>query len=307
MPDLSRSIRGATLAFLVLITLVMAPATSQAALASPARGTTISATDAVHLRAGPSTSDTIMTTAAAGSTATVLNSAPSNGFYRVGYQGLVGWTHGDYWNTVPGLVVNGRRLSANEESAVRWIAANTMPRVQGTVSERLTMVSRVSWWSLKEGVLGRANPHSFSNCGDYDWGPLTYCAAPHWQVGLGGSQVANFPTLATSEAAAVRLYPGSTVRDVLAHTATYAGYPAGTTGHNQIVNSGGTFRISWLLRNHGVGFTLNAALVADECVSRAMYWCYGTGWAESAAYAPTRAAALRAIGELRSILYAIAS
>lgn len=289
----------------LLASIVLIPSVSQASLSSPARGTTISAIAAVNVRSGPSTSDDAMATALPGETATVLNTAPTNGFYRVGFQGKVGWTHGDYWITTPGLVVNGHRLSANADEAVRWIAANTMPRLQGTLSDRLTLASRVSWWSLKEGVLELDNPHSFSNCGDYDRNPLAQCTAALWQVGIAAAQVEN-TTLTEAESLAVALYPGSTVRDVLAHTATYSGYPSGSAGYDQIVNSTGRFRTSWLLRNHGVGFTLNAPLIANECVTNSMVWCYGTGWDSTAWYAPNRDAAMRAIGELRSILYALA-
>jgi uncharacterized protein YgiM (DUF1202 family) len=302
---MSRMIRGVMVLAILLAAIVITPGVSQASLSSPARGTTIRASDAVNLRAGPSTSDEVMATAAPGDTATVLNSAPTNGFYRVGYQGKVGWTHGDYWNTTPGLVVNGHRLLTNEESAVRWIASNTMPRVQGTLSDRLTLVSRVSWWSLKEGVLGLNNPHSYSHCGNGDKGPLTVCTTEVWQVGLAATQVRTF-TLGQAEAMATQLYPGWTVRDVLAHTATYAGYPAGSAGYDQIVNSTNDFRTSWLLRNHGVAFTLNAPLVADECIATTSEWCFGTGWDEETWYAPNRTASLRSIGELRSILYALA-
>lgn len=302
---MTRLLRGLVVLAALLTTIALTPGVSQAGLSNPARGTTIRAAEAVNLRAGPSTSDTVLAVAAVGDTATVLNSAPTNGFYRVGYQGKVGWTHGDYWNSTPGLVVNGHRLLTNEEAAVRWLAANTVARVPGTLSEKLTTVSRVGWWSLKEGVLNLANPHSYSNCGDYDHNPLAGCTAPQWQVGIGAAQEGTF-SLSQTEAMATQLYPGSTARDVLVHTATYAGYPVGSAGHNQIVNSTGSFRNSWLLRNHGVGVTLNEPIVTSECVDRSLSWCYGTGWDTTIWYAPNRTAALRAIGELRSILYALA-
>ena len=302
---MSRLIRGLVVLATLLAAIVITPGVSQASLSSPARGITIRATDVVNLREGPSTSDSVMATVSPGDTATVLNSAPTNGFYRVGYQGKVGWTHGDYWTTAAGLVVNGHQLLANEEASVRWIAANTMPRVAGTLSERLTLVSRVSWWSLKEGVLGLPNPHSYSHCDTGDRNPLATCPVDVWQVGIAAAQQQTF-ALSQTEALATQLYPGWTVRDVLAHTATYAGYPAGTAGYNQIVNSVDSFRNSWLLRNHGIGFTLNAGIVTDECVSNSDLWCYGNGWPETAWYAPNRAAAMRAIGELRSIMYALA-
>lgn len=302
---MTRLLRGILVLATLLAALVITPGIGQATLNGPVRGTTIRATDAVYLRAGPSTSDDVMATAQPGDTATVLNSAPTNGFYRVGFQGKVGWTHGDYWTTTPGLVVAGHQLLANEEASVRWIAANTMPRVAGTLSQRLTSVSRVAWWSLKEGVLGLTNPHSYSHCDNGDRNPLATCPVSVWQIGIAAMQQQN-ATLSQSEAAATQLYPGWTVQDVLAHTATYAGYPVGTAAYNQIVNSTGSFRNSWLLRNHGVGFTLNEPIVSYQCVDNSFSWCYGTDWAETTWYAPNRTAALRAIGELRSILYALA-
>lgn len=217
----------------------------------------------------------------------------------------MGWTHGAYWNAVAGLVVNGYRISADEEKWVRWIAANTVPRIAGTRATRLTNASRATWWSLKEGVLEIDNVHPYSNCGRH-LGPLEVCPAGQaWQVGIAAVQVPNWP-LAGNESLALQLYPGWTVRQVLAHTASYSGYPSGTATHDAVVNSTGSLRNSWLLRNHGVGFTQVTKDVTRECVNTSTYWCYGTGWLESRLYAPNRSAALRVIGELHGILDGLA-
>ncbi|MDT0532403.1 SH3 domain-containing protein [Micromonospora sp. DSM 115977] len=285
---------------------VLAPAQpASAGLSSPARGTTVKAAEGVHLRTGPGTSYGSIAVVPVGHTATVLSPTPSNSFYQVNYQGSVGWTHGSYWDATPGLVVNGHRISADEEKWVRWIAANTMPRIAGTRSTRLVNASRVTWWSLKEAALEMDNVHPYSHCGGLI-GPLALCpSGAAWQVGIAAVQVPNF-SLSENEAVALQLYPGWTVRQVLAHTASYSGYPSGTATHDAIVNSTGSLRNSWLLRNHGVGFTQVTKDVARECVTGSLYWCYGTGWLESRLYAPNKAASLRVIGELNAILDGLA-
>ena len=294
----------------VLLGMALAPPAS-AALGSPARGTTVRAVEGVNLRTGPSTSDAVITLVPAGHTATVLSPTASNGFYRVNYQGSVGWTHGDYWTAVSGLVVNGYTLSADEQSYVRWIASNTVPRIEGSRATRLTTASRVTWWTLKEGVLeiDGSGAHAYSNCnygGDHRIGPLETCPSGYaWQVGIAAGQVPNYP-LANLEATALRLYPGSTVRQVLAHTANYSGYATGTSTHTAITNSTGWLRASWLMRNHGVGFTHVAPSVNAECIVDDLYWCYGTGWLESRLYATNKPTALRVIRELQAILDGLA-
>lgn len=196
------------------------------------------------------------------------------------------------------LTVNGHRLTTAEAANVRWIAANTVPRIGGD----LDAAALVTWWSLKEGVLGLDNPHGFSHCDNRRLGPLESCAPQCcWQVGISAVQVPTFD-LARTTATAERLYPGWSADQVLAHTATYAGYPPGTPGHDAIVDATGGFRNSWLLRNHGVGFVLNAPQVEAECVVGSLGWCYGTGWDTTARYAPTKAAAMRSVEDLRTIL-----
>ncbi|MPZ83318.1 MAG: CHAP domain-containing protein [Actinophytocola sp.] len=196
------------------------------------------------------------------------------------------------------LTVNGNRLTEAEAANVRWIADNTVPRIGGD----LDAAASVTWWSLKEGVLGLDNPHEFSHCDNRRLGPLESCAPECcWQVGISAVQEPTFDLARTTETAE-RLYPGRSADEVLAHTATYAGYPPGTPGYDAIVNSTGAFRNSWLLRNHGVGFVLNAPQVEAECVVDSLSWCYGTGWDTTARYAPTKAAALRSIDDLRAIL-----
>lgn len=285
---------------------VLAPAQpASAGLNNPARGATVKAIEGVHLRTGPGTSYSSIVVVPVGHTATVLSPTPSNSFYQVNYQGSAGWTHGSYWNAVPGLVVNGYRISADEEKWVRWIAANTVPRLTGARPTRLVNASRATWWSLKEGVLEIDNVHPYSHCSRHI-GPLELCPSGQaWQVGIAGVQVPNW-SLSENEALALQLYPGWTVRQVLTHTASYSGYSSSTSVHDAVVNSTGSLRNSWLLRNHGVGFTQVTKDVTRECVSGSLYWCYGTGWLESQLYAPNKPTALRVIGELNAILDGIA-
>ncbi len=278
---------------------------TDAVISGVVRGSTVQATSNVNLRSGPSTGYSILVTVPAGHSATILNPTPSGGFYYINYQGTRGWAHGDYWNTVAGLMVNGRTLDATQESRVRWIASNTVPRVLGTRDERLVKSSRVTWWSLKEGVLNVTNPHSYSNCGGTRLGPLTGCTATTWQAGISGAQVWNY-SLSSLESTALNLFPGKTVRDVLADAAIKAGYAAGTTTYNGIVASTGDLRRSWLVRHHAVGFTHNEATVTWECISQSKSWCYSPDWYPSSAFAPNRDAALRSMRELQAIFDGLA-
>ena len=283
-----------------------------AVISGASRGSTVqvSATDGVNVRSGPGSTYGILVTVPYLKTATVLNPTPTNGFYQVDYQGTVGWTHGDYWNVVAGLWVNGYQLNATQEKWVRWIATYTVPKLQGTRDTRLTVASRVAWWSLKEGVLDLANPFPYSNCnttsGDVRIGPLDVCAAGRaWQVGISGVQVPNF-SMATVQNTSASIHSTITEAQVLGASANQAGYATGTSTYNSIVNSTGDLRKSWLLRNHAVGITLQETTVTYECVTNSYSWCYGTGWPTTARYAPNRTEALESMRELKAIMDGLA-
>lgn len=282
---------------------------SSAPLVGPVAGGTVRATDAVNLRSGPSTSNAVIRVIAAGDTATLVSATPTNGFYQVNHRGQAGWSHGAYWEMVPAgggaLVVNGFTLTANEAANVRRIAASVVPRLAGTREDKLRVAARVTWWSLKEGVLGLSNPIGYSNCntpwGDRRIGPLEVCSPGRaWQVGAAAVQVPG-RTLAQLEAKARELHPGLVVYDVLWRTAVDAGYAHGTATHNAIVSSTGDLRRSWLLRNGAVGFTFEEPTVTYECINNSYGWCFGSGWDTTARYAPTRAAAMRSINDLAAI------
>lgn len=283
-----------------------------AVISGASRGSTVqvSATDGVNLRSGPGTTYGILTTAPYQKTATVLNATPSNGFYQVNYQGSVGWAHGDYWNVVSGLRVNGHALSANQDTWVRWIATYSVPKLQGSRDARLTVAARVAWWSLKEGVLDLSNPFPYSNChtssGDVRYGPLDVCAAGQaWQVGISGIQVTS-NSMATVQSTSAAIHSSLTEAQVLGASANQAGYATGTSTYNSIVNSSGDLRKSWLMRNHAVGITLQEPIITRECITNSYGWCYGTGWPTSAQYAPNRAEALESIQELKATLDGLA-
>ncbi|HET8660194.1 MAG TPA: hypothetical protein VFM55_14490 [Micromonosporaceae bacterium] len=292
-------------AFALLATLLAAPAPSQAAVVAPARGTTIQATTAVNIRSGPGTTYEVKATAAGYDTASVLG-GPVGELIEVYYRNHRGWTHRAYWNAVPGLWANGYQLTASQEAAVRWVAANTIARVPGDLSQKLTTVSRVTWWSLKESILNFSSPsvHRYSNCQNVNYDPLVTCGTDNWQVGIAGVHMSN----ATSQAAyleslAGQLY-GSTARAVLDHTANYAGYADGTSAHTAIVSSTGRFRTSWLARNHGVGFVFNEPYVVPCFGSAPPTWCF-EGGTEALRFASSPAVITRSLQELRAILYAI--
>ncbi len=98
------------------------------------------------------------------------------------------------------------------------------------------------------------------------------------------------------------LFPGMTDAQLLSGVAVEAGYPVGTAEHARIVGSTGALRASWLLRVTAIGFFRQAPIVTDECIGASKSWCYGTGWITSAAYAPDKASAMRAMSDLRAIL-----
>lgn len=263
-------------------------------------GSRVRAVENVYLRTGPSTSNTAIRLVSIGEQATVVSESASGGFYKLNVGGTVGWSHGDYWDQVPTLRVNGYLLSKDQEKWLRWVAAKTVPRLTGTRDQRLDKAARVSWWAIKEGIwdLGSnrpnpgSNPQSFSLCstssGDVAIWPLATCnnGGGAWQVGLAGAQV-SWVSLASVETVARQLYAreGWSIAQILDHTARTAGFPAGSTEHTTIVNTTNqALRKSWLLRNHGVGFTFENDVVYQECIVQGLSWCYGSGQTWDPAY-----------------------
>lgn len=60
-------------------------------------GTKLVAGGNVNLRSGPSTSKSVLRVVPDGAVVTVVASSPSNGFYKVDYDGTVGWSSGKYF------------------------------------------------------------------------------------------------------------------------------------------------------------------------------------------------------------------
>ena len=205
------------------------------------------------------------------------------------------------------FVVNGHVLSSNQATWVTYVGTQILPQLKGTFSERVTVASRVSWWSLKEGIFSLLNPHVFSLChtasGDvrYDSNPLSTCdPGQPWQVGLAAVQVPYHDDQSVQDALNV-LWPGRSVTDVLGEAARIAGFDSSTGTGAAIVASTGYLRRSWLLRHPVVGMYLEEPTVTAECIDSTRSWCYGTGWKDTQDYAPTQQAAFQSIADLAAI------
>jgi hypothetical protein len=209
------------------------------------------------------------------------------------------------------FVVNGHALDAQEREALTILARDVVPRMSGSRDERVMLVARGAWWALKEGTWGQpiAEVYAYSNCntssGDEEIGPLETCAAGRaWQVGMAAVQVPNHTT-AELEALAKTVFSTVTPAVLLADTATKAGQPKSVV--DAIVASTGSLRTSWLLRVPALGMAaVVPGEVVPECINGTKSWCFGSGWEETKKFAPTKAAALIAIEDLRRIVAALA-
>lgn len=208
------------------------------------------------------------------------------------------------------LVVAGTQLGAGQAAWVRHIAEEIVPRMQGTRASRIAKAAEVTWWSLKEGVLELSNPLSYSNCHfppDQHIGPLDVCPNPNnaWQVGISGVQAA-WRTLAEVEALAASVHPGMSSTEVLVAAAAAAGFPAGSSTGQAIAGSTDRLRLSWLLRDGAVGFEAQHPVVHSECFEQGRYWCFGTGWPSSEAFAADAWTSAQAVGDLEEIFESLA-
>lgn len=178
----------------------------------------------------------------------------------------------------------GRSLTAAESRWIAWVGTNVLPHLPGSAEARIELAARVTWWSLKEGVLDVSpNPWRHNLCtmsgGDRQIGDLDTCAST-WQVGMSGLQMPNVSD-GTVIAAAQRAYPGESIASILARIANDAGVPSSTK--NAIVASSGRLQASWLARDPAIGFALNAPFV-DDCLPSGPSWCYGN-WDTAIAFA----------------------
>ncbi|VAW79593.1 hypothetical protein MNBD_GAMMA15-1201 [hydrothermal vent metagenome] len=204
------------------------------------------------------------------------------------------------------FVVNGHILSKKQMSAITYVGTHILPQLKGTLANKVTIASRVSWWSLKEGVFSLANPYVYSNChtasGDVRLGPLGTCdLSQPWQVGFAAVQVPYHNDQSVLNALHT-LWPGRPVTDVLGEAARIAGFGSTTGTGAAIVASTGYLKRSWLLRHPVIGMYLEEPTVTAECINAAKSWCYGTGWTETRDYAATRQDALQSVSDIASIL-----
>lgn len=208
------------------------------------------------------------------------------------------------------FIVNGYALTTREQQWMQYVADRVVLELPGDPERQLEIASRAAWWSLKEGTFDVRNAPKYSNCnfesGDRLIGALDTCTPRRaWQVGLAAVQVPGH-SVSALETLAGEVFPDATVDQVLADAAAEAGYaPDGATS-NAIVDSQGSLRASWLLRNSVLGFTVvERDEVVPECIDGSRSWCYGRGWDTTRWYAPTRSAALRAIDDIELLLQAL--
>ena len=189
--------------------------------------------------------------------------------------------------------LNGYQLSAKQSRWVKYIAEEVVPLLPGNANERAAMAARVTWWTLREGVLTEGavrvakNPIGYSNCGDGS-GHIDLAvgcsSGVAWQVGLAAVQVPN-PTTSEVISKAKSLHSGMSLKEIIAQVSTLAEYPEGTPQYNAAVNSSGDLQKSLLLRDSATGFYFADIEVRTECLygpdNRAGYirgWCLGNSF-----------------------------
>jgi len=109
----------------------------------------------VNLRGSASTSATILDVVLSGDEVTVKASNPSNGFYKVDYKGLVGWSSGKYYKQAPTPPVASTEATAapTELTALltncQQVAGTTKFAKDsgGTKSVPLCQLSGAIWWT----------------------------------------------------------------------------------------------------------------------------------------------------------------
>jgi uncharacterized protein YgiM (DUF1202 family) len=144
-------------------------------------GTKLTSTADVNLRSGPSTSNSILDLVPKGSTVTVAQEAPSNGFYKVDYQGTIGWSSGKYYGQGDG----GQTPPSNT------------PKIDAAMARAKAGKGFSYWWGhgrwRPEGVNGNAGScsgscPSCSHSGSYGADCSGY-VAKIWQVPSSNSDI----------------------------------------------------------------------------------------------------------------------
>jgi hypothetical protein len=140
-------------------------------------GSTLIATTDVNLRATASTSATILAVVPSGASVTVQASAPSNGFYKVKYNGLVGWSFGNYYKAAaPPPVSSGPQTAPADLVAL----LSSCQQLSGTTSFRtdegaaktvpICQLNGAVWWKADMDI-------------DCDGGKGTACKSdPYYQA-----------------------------------------------------------------------------------------------------------------------------
>ncbi len=205
-------------------------------------------------------------------------------------------------------VVNGNDVREPACGWLHYVGRRVVPHLPGSRERRVDVAAVVSWWALKEGVMFLQNPIVYSNCnfpdGDARIGPLDSCVDRRaWQVGLSGVQVP-WHSDADVQSAVDTAYPGRNHADTLRGAALRARLDDVTV--QAVVDSTGTLRRSWFLRDSVVGFMLEEPVVRAECIEDTRSWCYGTGWDATRMYAPNRTGALQAIEDIKGLLDVVA-
>jgi hypothetical protein len=211
------------------------------------------------------------------------------------------------------ISVRGTVLDPTQAQWVRHVATEVVPQMRGSRAQRIDKAAHVLWWSLKEGILRLDDALSYSNCHvppDTRIGPTDVCPNPNnaWQVGVSGVQ-AGWRTLADVEALAADVHPQRSIGETLVAASEAAGFGAASATGSTIAQSTGRLRLSWLLRDGAVGFEAQYPAVQGECFQtfasgweHTCAWCFGSGWDDSAAFAPSRAAAETSVADLAGLL-----
>ncbi|HRI70774.1 MAG TPA: glycoside hydrolase family 75 protein [Polyangium sp.] len=118
-------------------------------------GTKLIAQTNVNLRASASTSATILDVVLAGDEVSITTTNPQNGFYRVDYKGLVGWSSGKYYKQAPTPpVVSTEPTTAPSElmallTSCQQVAGTTKFAKDsgGTKSVPLCQLNGAIWWT----------------------------------------------------------------------------------------------------------------------------------------------------------------
>lgn len=166
----------------------------------------------------------------------------------------------------------GQPLKSNEQKWIQWIAQNVLPLLPNdTPDGRAGMAARVTWWSLREGVLNLDPPFGFSNCGDT--GPnhvvdnlLYLCPTTDWQLGIGAVSLNNH-TATDVEPETKKLHNTSDISQILGQVADLSGK---SNDKSAVINSVDTkdskLRASLLLRDPATGFFFEYTDVINECL-----------------------------------------